>query len=92
MSLGERAQLEISSRLTDRSEAYRAITVPLLVIGFADDVMILPQLARELAEVVPGARYVEVPDAGHFGYLEQPDAVNRLLLEFFAEHRAGVDH
>ncbi|WP_445181923.1 alpha/beta fold hydrolase [Pseudonocardia sp. Cha107L01] len=54
------------------------------MVAFADDVMIPPYLSCEVADVIPGARYAEVPAAGHFGYLERPDEVNRLLLEFFA--------
>jgi pimeloyl-ACP methyl ester carboxylesterase len=81
---GGRAELAVSSRLTDRRSAYRAVSVPTLVIAFADDVMIPPYLSREVADAIPGARYAEVPRAGHFGYLECPGEVNRLLLEFFA--------
>ncbi|MEV4240711.1 MULTISPECIES: alpha/beta hydrolase [unclassified Nocardia] len=68
----------------DRVQAYRGIKVPCLAIGFADDRMIPPYLSREVAEVIPGARYLEVPDAGHYGYLERPEAVNKILLDFFA--------
>ncbi|CAM4500803.1 alpha/beta hydrolase [Nocardia ninae] len=68
----------------ERVQAYRAITVPCLAVGFADDRMIPPYLTREIAEVIPGARYQEVPDAGHFGYLERPETVNKILLDFFA--------
>ncbi|WP_280395363.1 alpha/beta fold hydrolase [Nocardia brasiliensis] len=68
----------------ERVQAYRANTVPCLSVGFADDRMIPPYLSREIAEVIPGARYQEVPDAGHFGYLEQPETVNKILLDFFA--------
>ena len=85
MPSGERGQLGASDRLGDRSDAYRAITRPLLVMSFANDLMIPAYLGRELADVVSTARYVEVPDAGHFGYLERPEQVNRLLLDFFAE-------
>jgi pimeloyl-ACP methyl ester carboxylesterase len=79
---GERAQLAVSSELTDRRGAYREIGVPTLVVGFADDVMIPTYLCREVAEAIPGARYVEVPDTGHFGYLERPAEVNKVLLDF----------
>ncbi|WP_328390468.1 alpha/beta fold hydrolase [Nocardia sp. NBC_00416] len=68
----------------DRLHAYRGIRVPCLAVGFADDRMIPPYLAREVAEAIPGGRYQEVPDAGHYGYLERPDVVNKILLEFFA--------
>jgi len=86
---GGRAELAVSSRLTDRRAAYRAVSVPALVVAFADDVMIPPYLSREVADAIPGARYAEVPAAGHFGYLERPDEVNRLLLEFFAASVSG---
>jgi pimeloyl-ACP methyl ester carboxylesterase len=85
MSAGERAQLSLSNQLADRREAYRGVRVPSLVIGFADDVMIPAYLSREVAEAIPGARFAEVSDAGHFGYLERPEEVNKLVLDFFAE-------
>lgn len=65
--------------------AYNAITRPLLVIGFTDDRMIPAYLCREVADAVPGAQYVEIPDAGHSGYLEQPEKVNQLILDFLAD-------
>ncbi|MEC3913617.1 alpha/beta fold hydrolase [Nocardia sp. CDC160] len=80
---GVRAQRRMDHDF-DRTAAYKAITVPCLSVGFADDRMIPPYLSREVADIIPGARYQEVPDAGHFGYLEQPEAVNKILLEFFA--------
>jgi pimeloyl-ACP methyl ester carboxylesterase len=78
---GTRAQMEMNE-FTPRLDAYRAITVPCLVVGFTDDNILPPHLAREVAEAIPGARYEEVANAGHFGFLEQPTEVNRLLLEF----------
>ncbi|NNH73565.1 alpha/beta hydrolase [Nocardia uniformis] len=82
-SPGVRAQRRMD-RDFNRLAAYRAITVPCLSIGFADDRMIPPYLSREVADAIPGARYQEIPDTGHFGYLERPEAVNKILLDFFA--------
>ncbi|TSD96517.1 alpha/beta hydrolase [Skermania sp. ID1734] len=79
---GVRAQRKMDHDF-DRLQAYRAITVPCLSIGFADDRMIPPYLSKEVADVIPGARYLEIADAGHFGYLERPDAVNQAMIEFF---------
>ena len=67
--------------------AYRNITAPALVIGFADDVVLPPHLSREVADALPNGRYLEIPDTGHLGFIERPDAVNAAALEFFA---AGV--
>lgn len=83
VSPGVRAQRRMDHDF-DRAAAYRAISVPCLSVGFADDRMIPPYLSREVAEAIPGARYQEIPDTGHFGYLERPELVNKILLEFFA--------
>lgn len=80
---GVRAQLELPD--TDRLAEYRQIMVPSLVVGFADDRMLPPYLSREVADAIPTARYIEVEGCGHYGYLERPDVVNGLILEFFAE-------
>jgi len=37
---------------------------------------------RASAAKVPGARVVEIGDAGHSPYFEQPDAWNRAVGEF----------
>ncbi|GAA3462131.1 hypothetical protein GCM10018963_41440 [Saccharothrix longispora] len=78
---GVRAQLELDD-FGDRLAAYRDITAPCLVVGFADDRVLPPHLAREVADAIPGARYEEVADAGHYGFLERPEAVNRLVVDF----------
>nr|MDT0667518.1 alpha/beta fold hydrolase [Micromonospora sp. DSM 115978] len=86
---GVRAQLALAD-FPDRLAAYRAITVPSLVIGFADDRVVPTYLAREVAEAIPGARYEQVEQCGHYGYLERPAEVNRLLTDFFATRPARV--
>ncbi len=80
---GLRCQLGVTPA-TNRLAAYQAITAPALVIGFADDVVTPPYLGREVADAIPNGRYMEVADAGHLGFVEQPDAVNALALQFFA--------
>ena len=37
-----------------------------------------------MAEAIPGARYAEVPAAGHLAPLEQPLVTGRLLLDFLS--------
>jgi pimeloyl-ACP methyl ester carboxylesterase len=81
---GVRAQLDIDLH-TDRLAAYAAIRVPTLVVAFADDLVSPPLRGRELAAAIPGAGYAEIPAAGHYGYLEQPAAVNAAVLSFFAQ-------
>ncbi|GAA2640412.1 alpha/beta fold hydrolase [Dactylosporangium fulvum] len=78
---------ESASRLeldadADRFDAYPKIATACLVVGFADDLIAPARGCREVADAIPGARYVEIPDAGHYGYLEQPDRLNAELLAF----------
>ncbi|WP_432007933.1 alpha/beta fold hydrolase [Streptomyces parvus] len=79
---GVRAQLELGL-LPDRLADYRDITVPCLVIAFEDDVVTPPYLGREVADAIPGARFETVPRCGHYGYLEDASAVNKILRDFF---------
>ena len=80
---GIRAQHGIAPE-NDRLPAYRAITTPVLVIGFADDVVMPPHLGAEVADALPNGRYLEIADTGHLGFLERPHAVNSAILGFFA--------
>ena len=82
-SPGVRAQMAISERELNRLDAYRAIARPVMVIGFEDDRTLPVHLAREVGEAIPGARYEQIAKAGHWGYLEQPEQVNALLIDFF---------
>ncbi len=83
---GLRAQLEICPT-QNRLPAYRNISTPALVVGFADDVLLPPHLGAEVADALPNGRYLEIPDAGHLGFIERPEAVNGAVLEFFAAGR-----
>lgn len=80
---GTRAQADVRPD-GNRLPAYRAITTPTLVIGFADDLAVPAHLSREVADALPNGRYLEIPDAGHLGFLERPETVNGAILQFFA--------
>ncbi len=80
---GLRRQLDISPQ-DNRLSAYRSIAAPVLVIGFADDVVTPPYLGREVADALPNGRYLQIPDTGHLGFFERPQAVNAAALQFLA--------
>ncbi|WP_067503299.1 alpha/beta fold hydrolase [Actinoplanes sp. TFC3] len=85
-ALDEGARAQLDARLTeDRRAAYRQIATPTLVLSFADDLIAPAVRGRELAAAIPGAQYTEIEAAGHYGYLEQPEAVNEALLRFLGE-------
>jgi pimeloyl-ACP methyl ester carboxylesterase len=83
---GFRSQLRIAPE-GNRLPAYQNVSAPVLVIGFADDLVLPPHLSKEVADAMPNGRYLQIPDAGHLGFLERPDVVNAAVLEFFG---AGV--
>ena len=68
----------------DRLSALAGIRVPCMVLGFEHDMVTGAPRAREVAEVIPGCRYVEIPMCGHAGPFDKTDEVNRELLAFFA--------
>ncbi len=49
----------------DRSEGLRALKVPTLVMHGDRDTLIQPSGGRRTAEIIPGARYVEIEGMGH---------------------------
>jgi pimeloyl-ACP methyl ester carboxylesterase len=55
------------------------LTVPTTVIVGAEDELTPPEVARRLAQTIPGSQLAVVPGAGHLASLEQADAVNVAL-------------
>ncbi len=70
----------------DRRADLRRITVPCRAIAFADDLICPPHLVAEVADAISGCDLVEVPDAGHLGNLERPEAVNAAIVEFLDKY------
>ncbi len=68
----------------DRSERLAMMQIPTLVVGGAADALVPPYLMRELAEIIPGARYVELPGVGHSANIEGRTEFNRIVGEFLA--------
>jgi aminoacrylate hydrolase len=76
-------QLRAASRY-DASTRLEALTnIPTLVVSATHDRISLPKFGRALAHVIPGARYVEIPDAGHGCTIQCANRVNELLAEHF---------
>ena len=68
----------------DRTGDLENIRVPTLVLVGAHDVLTPPDEVRAMAEKIPGARFVTIPDAGHLAPLENPEAADRAILDFLA--------
>jgi 3-oxoadipate enol-lactonase len=68
------------ARMDLREELVR-ITAQTLVISGSDDPAAPVEHQRLIAEHIPGARHEVVRPAAHLAAIEQPEAVNRLILE-----------
>jgi 3-oxoadipate enol-lactonase len=58
------------------------IGVPTHVIVGANDTLTTPEMCRELAAAIPGARLSVIADAGHLSNIEQPAAFNAAAISF----------
>lgn len=63
-----------------------SFTRPALVAWGAEDRMMPPATGRRLAELLPGARYVEIPDARTLVQFDNPAALTAELRRFIAEN------
>lgn len=77
--------LERSPESSATRERLAALDVPVLFIGGEHDEVMPASLMAVAQTLVPEARLVVVPGAGHSVYFEQPETFNHLVLEFFAE-------
>jgi proline iminopeptidase len=64
----------------------RSLRIPTLVIVGEQD-FIPPAIASEIAQALPEATLVAIPNCGHFAYLECRSAVRNALTNFFARTR-----
>ena len=65
----------------DLREDLPRIKAPTLVIGAEQDQSTPPEKSREIAQRIPGAQLVMIPDAAHIANVEQPEIVTNLILE-----------
>lgn len=58
------------------------INCPTIVICGQNDILKPVKFSEILAEHIPGAEFVTIPDCGHVTIFEKPDALNSILLGF----------
>jgi 3-oxoadipate enol-lactonase len=72
-------------RDADLTQAMGQIQKPTLVLCGDQDIATPPEMARELARVVPNARLALIPQAAHISCVEQPKAIAEQMMQFFRE-------
>ena len=66
----------------DRTPDLPGIQVPTLVLAGAEDPVISLEESESMARLIPGAKLVIVPDAGHLAPLENHQATDAAILKF----------
>jgi pimeloyl-ACP methyl ester carboxylesterase len=66
----------------DSRPTLATIHCPTLVLVGEQDALTPPERAAEIANGIPGARLVTVPECGHMSAAEQPEKVTAALVEF----------
>jgi 3-oxoadipate enol-lactonase len=66
----------------DMTSLLPTIKVPTLVIVGEHDAISPPAEMKTIADAIPGAELVVIPDAGHMSTMENPKAANEALLQF----------
>ena len=67
------------------------VAVPAHLVVGDEDRLTPPELSRQMAAQIPGARLTLIEGTGHLSNIEQPEKFNRAVLAFLAEHRGHAD-
>jgi pimeloyl-ACP methyl ester carboxylesterase len=68
-------------------ELLKSIPVPVLVMDGVNEEFFALDLAKELAEAVPGAELKLMEGTGHFAMFEKPEVFNAIVLEYLRRHQ-----
>jgi 3-oxoadipate enol-lactonase/4-carboxymuconolactone decarboxylase len=68
----------------DRSADVGAIALPTIAVSGSGDPVTTPDAVEHLARAIPGARYVEIPNASHLAAVEKPAEAAAILADLLA--------
>ena len=83
------AQNPFFARLEENMAGYRAIRTPTLILAGDQDRVILPEVQRKIADILPDTRFELVENSGHVVYLEQREVFFDMLTRFFRAKSIG---
>jgi class 3 adenylate cyclase/alpha-beta hydrolase superfamily lysophospholipase len=84
-----RTVLQIHRRI-DVTSILPTVRVPTLVLHNRTDAQVSVALGRELAQHIPGARYIEYSVGDHYAWLGDTDALHGDIQEFVTGNRQGA--
>ncbi len=76
-------------RDADMRDRVGSIDVPTLCVCGDEDGATPPEVVRELADMIPGAKYLEIARAGHLPCIEQPAILSNEIASFLSENNLG---
>jgi class 3 adenylate cyclase/pimeloyl-ACP methyl ester carboxylesterase len=71
-------------------EILPTVRVPTLVVQHADDPFITPAMGKDVADHIPGAKYVELPGRNLYHFVEPWRDSFQVIAEFLTGHQAEV--
>ena len=74
-------QLSALVRYDATPRLHQLAGLPTLVRSAAQDRIASPDVGRSMATAIPGARFIEIPDASHAATIQHAERVNALLLD-----------
>ena len=72
---------------TDLRDSTAELRLPVLALAGSDDGSTPPDLVRETADSIAGARFALIRGAGHIPCVEAPEAMAAAISGFLADHR-----
>lgn len=79
--------LRLLAARPDSWSTVKKIDVPTLLIYGEDDVITPPEVGKEISSKIKKSKFVTIPEAGHLSPYEQPEAVNKAILDFLFKQK-----
>jgi 2-hydroxy-6-oxonona-2,4-dienedioate hydrolase len=75
-------EMEIRRPNMITAEQYRSIKAPTMVVWTSHDPTATPEEGKQIADMIPGARFVVMNECGHWPQFEDADVFNRVHIDF----------
>jgi 3-oxoadipate enol-lactonase len=82
---GRHAVTSVVPRRPDQRDLFGRIRTPVLVVAGGEDTTFPPAETEEMADSIPGARFVVLEQSAHLAALESPKEVNALIDDFLVD-------
>jgi 3-oxoadipate enol-lactonase len=83
---GRHAVTSVVPRRPDQRDLLGRIRTPVLVVAGGEDATFPVAETEEMADAIPGARFVVLEQSAHLAALESPTEVNALIDDFLADN------